>query len=90
MSLVPAYGLLTGLAAGAMAGALHFGALGMTVRCFASGRALRAFALQAARFALVAAVFCGLARLGAGPLLAGLAGLLAARHAMLRRIGDVP
>jgi len=90
MSLVGAYGIFAGLAAGAAAGTLHFGVLDVTVRCFVTGRALRAFVLQAARFALVAAVFYGLARLGAGPLLAGLAGLLAARHAMLRHIGGVP
>jgi F1F0 ATPase subunit 2 len=90
MSLVGAYGILAGLAAGAVAGGLHFAALEMTVRCFVAGRALRAFCLQAIRFALVAAVFYGLAQLGAGPLLAGLAGLLGARHAMLRSIGGVP
>lgn len=90
MSLGGAYGLALGLAVGAAVGALHFGALGLAVRCFAGGRALRAATLQAARFALVAAALLGLVQLGAGPLLTGLLGLLGARQVLLRRMGGVP
>lgn len=83
-------GLLLGLAAGVVLGLAHFGALRLTVRYFADGRALRAAAFQLLRFALVGAGFLGLAQLGAGPLIAGLVGLLLARRAALRRIGGAP
>ncbi len=79
--------LAFGLAVGALMGAIHFGLLGWNTRLFVNGSALGAAGLQIARLALVGVVFFGLSKVGAGALIAGLAGLLAARHGMLRHSG---
>jgi F1F0 ATPase subunit 2 len=81
--------LAFGLAAGALIGLVHFVSLGWNMRLFVTGSALGAAGLQIARLALVAIVFFGLAKIGAGALLAGLVGLLAARRRALRQFGRV-
>jgi F1F0 ATPase subunit 2 len=83
-------GIALGLIAGGVVGIVHFVSLNWTVRCFASGLALRAAVLQIGRLGFVAAAFTALALLGAGPLIAGLVGLLAARQVVLRRQRDAP
>jgi F1F0 ATPase subunit 2 len=75
---------LAALAAGAAVGAGHFATLGPNSRLFGAGRTARAFGLQAARMAATSAALFALARLGALPLVAGLAGFLAARGVALR------
>jgi len=89
-SFVQALGLGFGVLAGVMLGAAYFGALGWTVRCFAAGFALQAILLQIGRMALMATALAGLAQLGAGPLIAGLLGLLLARQGVLRRPRGAP
>jgi F1F0 ATPase subunit 2 len=79
-----------GFVAGAALGLVHFGALGWIVRAFAAGLAVRAAVLQMARFALLGAALFGLARLGAGPLIAGFAGIMAARQGVLWRARRAP
>lgn len=81
--------LAFGLAAGALTGLAHFGSLSWNTRLFATGSALGAAGLQIARLAFVGIAFFGLAKIGAGALIAGLAGLLAARHGVLRYLGRV-
>lgn len=90
VTLAPAAGLALGLAVGGVLGLVHFASLDWTVRCLTDGLALRAAALQIARFALVAVTFLGLAQLGAAALIAGLLGLMLARRVVLRRRGGVP
>ncbi|AOJ84553.1 hypothetical protein WS86_28945 [Burkholderia savannae] len=74
-----------GLAAGLAAGACHFVSLGWNSRLFVAGRAGAALALQLLRIALAVAVLVVLARAGAGMLVAGSAGFLAARLIAVRR-----
>lgn len=83
MTLTPlALGLLLGLATGLV----HFATLRRVTALYLAGTApARALGLQLARLALVALVLAGLARLGAGALLAGALGLMLAREAVLRR-----
>jgi hypothetical protein len=85
-----AAGLALGLVSGGILGLIHFRTLAWTARLFAAGSVLRAAALQAGRFAVVAAALLGLARLGAGPLLAGLAGIVLARQRALHGAGGRP
>jgi N-ATPase, AtpR subunit len=59
------------------------------VALFERGATPKAIVLLMTRFAVLAAVFAGLAKLGAPALLAAAAGLLAARRAILRRLGGV-
>lgn len=73
-----------GLAAGMGAGAAHFAALGWNARYFAAGRFGLALGAQAARCMLSALLLFALARAGNPALLSGMAGLLLARHAVLR------
>ncbi len=80
--------LLPGFACGLGAGALHFLTLRRIAEMYLGGRhAGRAVLLQAARLALLGCVLAGLAMLGAGPLLAGAAGVTVARILVLRRTG---
>ena len=72
-----------GLAAGSGAGAAHFAALRWNARLFASGRIGFALGAQAVRCGLTALLLFALARAGGPALLAGMAGLLLARHAAL-------
>lgn len=80
------WALATGLVAGIAAGAAHFAALRWNTRLFASGRLGFALVAQAARCALTALLLFALARVGAAALLAGMTGLLFARHAALRTV----
>lgn len=89
-AIAPIAALAIGLAAGAVIGLVHFGALGGIVRSILIGAPVRTAALQAARFVFVGLAFFALAKLGAGPLAAGLGGLLLARQVLLRRFGRVP
>lgn len=74
-----------GLAAGAGIGLVHFAQLRRGVRLLAAGRLHPALAGLTLRVSLSAAALATLAWLGRWALLAGLAGFLLARHAMLRR-----
>ncbi len=80
--------------AGAMAGVLlgfgYFKALWWNVTLLDRGETKSALLLFGARFVILAGAFFLLARLGALPLLAGAAGLLAARRALMRRLGGAP
>jgi len=75
---------IEGLAAGTAAGAAHFAALRWNARLFAAGRMGVALGVQAMRCGLTALLLFALARTGVAALLAGMAGLLLARHAVLR------
>lgn len=83
---------LTGWAlAGAGVGAAFFLALRRNVALYLGGRSRwRAAALHLARLGLAAGGFALAAAAGAGPLLAALAGFLAARVAVLRFAGGAP
>ncbi|WP_028228572.1 N-ATPase subunit AtpR [Paraburkholderia ferrariae] len=83
------WALAAGLAAGFAAGAAHFAALRWNTRLFVAGRFGYAFGALAARCVLTALLLLVLARTGAPALLAGMAGLLLARHATLRAVAAV-
>ncbi|MCP3710091.1 hypothetical protein M3I54_24475 [Paraburkholderia sp. CNPSo 3274] len=72
------------LAAGIVAGAAHFAALSWNARYFAAGRIGVALGAQAVRCVLTALLLFALARAGIPALFTGMAGLLLARHAVLR------
>ncbi|HVJ41035.1 MAG TPA: ATP synthase subunit I [Dongiaceae bacterium] len=74
------------LIAGIALGLLHFSALWWNCRSFAEGRIGFALLVQLARFAILILAFVGLAKLGAGPLLAAALGLLLARGVVRRRV----
>jgi F1F0 ATPase subunit 2 len=82
--LVP--GLLAGLVVGLLAGLIHFTTLHWSVRLLTAGTIAKALAVQLCRLGLLAAVFIGLAHLGAPTLLSAAVGLLLARHLILRRV----
>ncbi len=94
MTLSPLPSLALQFSAGALAGALlgyaYFKALWWNVALIDKGSAATALLLFLARFTLLATAFFGLARFGALALLAGAAGLLAARRVALRRLGGPP
>lgn len=71
-------------------GMAYFGSLWWNVQTWIGGSWMRAATVQILRFALVAVVFFGLAKLGAASLLAGALGLIAARALVLRRFGRSP
>jgi len=73
-----------GLAAGVALGAAHFAALRWNARLFESGRIGFALGAQALRCVLTALLMFALARAGVAAVVAGMAGLLLARHAALR------
>ncbi|WP_321899329.1 N-ATPase subunit AtpR [Paraburkholderia heleia] len=75
---------VAGLAAGIAAGAAHFAALSWNARYFAAGRIGLALGAQGVRCVLTALLLFALARAGIPALLSGMAGLLLARHAVLR------
>ncbi|WP_434666963.1 ATP synthase subunit I [Paraburkholderia sp. A3BS-1L] len=81
---VTIWACLAGLAAGGGAGAAHFAALRWNTRLLVAGRIGFALGAQAVRCLLTALVLFALARAGAPALLAGMAGLLLARHAVMR------
>ncbi len=78
-----------GVVAGAAAGFAYFTALRWNVDLFERGATPGAILLLLARFALLAALFIALAKVGAPALLAAALGLLAARRATLRRLGGL-
>ncbi|WP_321915693.1 MULTISPECIES: ATP synthase subunit I [unclassified Paraburkholderia] len=73
------------LTAGSAAGAAHFAALRWNARYFAVGRLGVALGAQAVRCVLTALLLFALARAGIPALLTGMAGLLLARHVVLRQ-----
>jgi F1F0 ATPase subunit 2 len=75
-----------GLLVGMLAGLIHFTMLRWNVRLLTAGATGKAIALQLARLGALGAIFFLLARMAPWPLLGGAAGLLLARHAVLRRI----
>lgn len=82
----PLLGLI-GFAAGAILGAIYFTLLRRTARLHAEGGAVSTIVgLYALRIVLAVGVFWGVAHLGALPLLLALAGFLAARFAVRRRV----
>jgi len=81
--------LALGAGAGAAAGFAYFTALRWNVDLFERGATPKALFLLAARFAALATLFAGLAKIGAPALLSAALGLLAARRAVLRRLGGL-
>jgi hypothetical protein len=85
----PAFQIALGAGAGLAAGAAYFWALRRNVDLFEQGATPKAILLLMARFAALAAALTALAKIGALALLSGALGLLAARRAVLRRLGGV-
>lgn len=82
---------LAALCAGLLLGAVHYWSLWWNVKAWAAGGAwLRVIAVQVARLALVAGVFVTVARLGALPLLLATLGVVVARLAAVRLVGETP
>ena len=84
-----AFQIALGVVAGAAAGFAYFTALRWNVDLFERGATPGAILLLVTRFALLAALFIALAKLGAPALLAAALGLLAARRVTLRRLGGL-
>jgi F1F0 ATPase subunit 2 len=82
-------GAVGGFVAGVLLGIVHFGALWINVRLFATGGAVLALCLQVLRFVVLLAVLVALAMAGAAALLAGGLGICLGRRLVLRRIGGV-
>jgi len=76
-----------GLAAGCLAGLVHFSSLWWNTRLLMTKRAGNALALQLSRLALAAGTLGILAWLGAAALLAGALGFLLARQLLIQRFG---
>ena len=81
--------LTLGAGAGAAAGVAYFTALRWNVDLFERGATPKAILLLVTRFAALAALFVALAKIGAPALLAAALGLLAARRAVVRRLGGL-
>ncbi|WP_136065921.1 N-ATPase subunit AtpR [Modicisalibacter radicis] len=75
---------LAGLTLGLAGGLVHFLSLAWNLKLFLAGRPWQAFGVQCLRLAPTVALLAGLAQWGAVAVLAGLAGLLVARHVTLR------
>ena len=88
--LPPVAGAAVGLVAGGLLGLVHFSTLWLNTKLYTRGGVAAALALQLARFAVLALVFYGLARLGALPLISGALALVAARALVVRRLGRTP
>lgn len=90
LSFAPAIGI--GVLGGGLVGLLHFVGLRYTVRLLAAGRTGLALASQALRVLVSALLLAALFHFGVTALLAGFAGFLVARHALLRDRGatDAP
>ncbi len=88
--LSPLAGAAIGAALGGVLGLVHFSTLWLNTRLYADGRPGRAVVLQILRFAVLVAVFYGLARLGAVPLISGALALVAVRLVVVRRLGRMP
>ena len=77
--------LLAAFVAGAGLAAAHFGSLWWSVVLVGTGRTGLGVAVQSLRFLALGAALVVIARLGGGPLIAAVAGLVAARALLLRR-----
>ncbi|MBU6528336.1 hypothetical protein JMJ47_003045 [Methylocystis sp. MJC1] len=82
--------LCIGAVVGAAVGYGYFSALWWNVLLMDRGATAGALFLFAARLGLLALTLFGLVQIGALALLAGAAGLLAARRLLIKRIGDGP
>lgn len=69
-------------------GFAHYRALDLVTRHFVEGRTGAAIGMQIGRLALLGMILVGAAWLGAMPLLACFAGILAGRWFVLRRAGE--
>ncbi len=76
---------ITAFFAGATLGAAHFGSLRWSVALIRGGQTGLGVAVQGLRFVALAAALFLVGRLGAGPLIAAAAGVLAARAWLMRR-----
>ena len=81
---------LFGLAAGRLLGFVHFAVLRRNAELYLARSLMRGIGVHLLRFAILGLALLLLARLGAGALLSGALGLLAARHLLLRRTGALP
>jgi F1F0 ATPase subunit 2 len=79
--------MLIGLAAGFLAGLLHFASLWWNARLFTAGAAGKAIALQLGRIAVAVAVLTSLGLLGFAALASGTAAFLLARPLLVWRFG---
>lgn len=84
-NLALAPGLALAFAAGLLLGLLHFATLGAAVARYTGGHVAVGLALHVVRMVILVAALYGLARMGAGPLLAGAAGLFVGRAIIMRR-----
>ena len=84
LSVMPS--LAIGLPIGIVAGWIYFSTLHWSVHLLTHGTPGRALGLQGARLGALALILFGLSKLGPWVLLAGAAGLLMARFAVLRRV----
>ncbi|AIT81880.1 MULTISPECIES: ATP synthase subunit I [Novosphingobium] len=88
MQLAPiALEALAGFAVGLLLGLIHFRSLLQVSGDYLQGRAMRAALLQLARMTVLAAALYVMARVGAGCLLGGAAGVLVGRRLVMRRVG---
>lgn len=76
--------LALALAGGCALGLLHFASLQAALTQYGNGRIMLGLALHAGRMVVLVGALYGLVRLGAGPLLAGAAGLLIGRTIVMR------
>ncbi len=76
---------LLAAAAGFGVGLAYFGMLARNLDLYLEGRPVSGAALQAGRLVVVAGILLAAVQFGAVPLLACAAGLLMARHVVLRR-----
>lgn len=76
--------IATGIVVGGSAGTAYFATLLANARSYALHAIGLAIGLQAVRFGMLGLVLYGLARLGPAALLAGLAGIVLARHVVVR------
>ncbi|ACC70315.1 ATP synthase subunit I [Paraburkholderia phymatum] len=74
---------VAGFAVGLLVGAAHFASLRWNAALFVAGCPVRALALQLSRFALTAAVFIVLAKVGVLALLGGTGGIMWTRSIAL-------
>lgn len=82
--------IASGIAVGGGAGAAYFATLLVNARTYARHAIGVAIALQTVRFGMLCLVLYGLARLGPAALLSGLAGVLLARHVVVRMSRHAP
>lgn len=88
--LSASFKIAAGIVTGCIAGAAYFATLFANARSYARHAIGIAITLQALRFGMLGLVLYGLARLGPAALLSGLAGIVIARHVMVRLLGRGP